>query len=106
MSDNTECKGNEKLVRLLDAIGDLSLGAREIDSEGSFFSSSISLLDDACNFLVQMYVSTAGKLVGKYYSPRVVAKLLAGNILIGKDETCKICNFACSHHWLTLREFA
>ncbi len=58
---NTVAKRNEKLVKLLDAIGDLPLG--------NFQDNSIDLFGDAYEYLMQMYASQAGKSGGEYYTP-------------------------------------
>lgn len=50
-------KRNEKLVKLLEAIGDLPLTRRE----GGFTDNTIDLFGDAYEYLMQMYASTAGK---------------------------------------------
>ena len=49
----TVAKRNEKLVKLLDAIGDLPLG--------NFDDNTIDLFGDAYEYLMQMYASSAGK---------------------------------------------
>ena len=51
---NTVAKRNEKLVKLLDAIGDLSLG--------EFADNTIDAFGDAYEYLMTMYASSAGKL--------------------------------------------
>jgi len=56
-------KRNEKLVKLLDAIGDLPLGG----TKGGFNANSIDLFGDAYEYLMQMYASTAGKSGGEFY---------------------------------------
>ncbi len=57
----TVARRNEKLVKLLDAIGDLPLG--------SFSDNTIDLFGDAYEYLMQMYASTAGKSGGEFYTP-------------------------------------
>lgn len=56
---NTVARRNEKLVKLLDAIGSLPLG-------GEFSENSIDLFGDAYEYLMQMYASSAGKSGGEY----------------------------------------
>lgn len=58
----TVARRNEKLVRLLDAIGDLPLG--------DFENNAIDLFGDAYEYLMGMYASQAGKSGGEYYTPR------------------------------------
>ena len=65
----TVAKRNEKLVKLLDAIGDLPLG--------TFADNTIDLFGDAYEYLMQMYASSAGKSGGEFYTPQEVSELLA-----------------------------
>lgn len=73
---------NQKLVKLLDAIGDLNLG--------SFEDNSIDLFGDAYEYLMQMYASQAGKSGGEYYTPQEVSELLARITVVGKTEVNKV----------------
>ena len=75
---STITKRNQKLVRLLDAIGDLPLG--------SFADNSIDLFGDAYEYLMQMYASQAGKSCGEYYTPQEVSELLARLTVVGKTR--------------------
>ena len=79
---NTVAKRNEKLVKLLDAIGDLPLG--------NFEDNSIDLFGDAYEYLMQMYASSAGKSGGEYYTPQEVSELLARITVIGKTQVNKV----------------
>ncbi len=79
---NTVAKRNEKLVKLLDAIGDLPLG--------DFEDNSIDLFGDAYEYLMQMYASEAGKSGGEYYTPQEVSELLARITVIGKTQVNKV----------------
>jgi len=79
---NTVAKRNEKLVKLLDAIGDLPLG--------NFEDNSIDLFGDAYEYLMQMYASSAGKSGGEYYTPQEVSELLARITVVGKTEVNKV----------------
>lgn len=79
---NTVAKRNEKLVKLLDAIGDLPLG--------SFEDNSIDLFGDAYEYLMQMYASSAGKSGGEYYTPQEVSELLARITVVGKTQVNKV----------------
>ena len=58
---NTVARRNEKLVKLLDAIGDLGLG--------NFEDHTIDAFGDAYEYLMQMYASSAGKSGGEFYTP-------------------------------------
>ncbi|MHA7306518.1 type I restriction-modification system subunit M [Arthrobacter sp. TMN-49] len=78
----TVAKRNEKLVKLLDAIGDLQLG--------SFADNSIDLFGDAYEYLMQMYASSAGKSGGEYYTPQEVSELLARITVVGKTQVNKV----------------
>jgi len=79
---STVAKRNEKLVKLLDAIGDLPLG--------DFADNSIDLFGDAYEYLMQMYASEAGKSGGEYYTPQEVSELLARITVVGKTEVNKV----------------
>ncbi|SKC68295.1 type I restriction-modification system subunit M [Plantibacter cousiniae (nom. nud.)] len=79
---NTVAKRNEKLVKLLDAIGDLPLG--------NFEDNSIDLFGDAYEYLMQMYASSAGKSGGEYYTPQEVSELLARITVVGKTTVNKV----------------
>lgn len=79
---NTVAKRNEKLVKLLDAIGDLPLG--------NFEDNSIDLFGDAYEYLMQMYASQAGKSGGEYYTPQEVSELLARITVVGKTQVNKV----------------
>jgi type I restriction enzyme M protein len=94
----TVAKRNEKLVKLLDAIGDLPLSS----STGSFQSNTIDLFGDAYEYLMQMYASTAGKSGGEFYTPQEVSELLARITVLGKTEVNKVYDPACGSGSLLL----
>jgi type I restriction enzyme M protein len=79
---STVAKRNEKLVKLLDAIGDLPLG--------NFDQNTIDLFGDAYEYLMQMYASSAGKSGGEYYTPQEVSELLARITVVGKNQVNKV----------------
>lgn len=79
---NTVARRNEKLVKLLDAIGDLPLG--------NFGDNSIDLFGDAYEYLMQMYASQAGKSGGEYYTPQEVSEVLAKITVAGKTRVNKV----------------
>ncbi len=79
---NTVAKRNEKLVKLLEAIGDLNLG--------DFTTHEIDAFGDAYEYLMQMYASEAGKSGGEYYTPQEVSELLARITVVGKTELNKV----------------
>lgn len=91
----TVAKRNEKLVKLLDAIGDLPLG--------SFSGTTIDLFGDAYEYLMQMYASTAGKSGGEFYTPQEVSELLARITVVGKTEVNKVYDPACGSGSLLLK---
>ncbi len=94
----TVAKRNEKLVKLLDAIGDLPLAG----NEGSFSENSIDLFGDAYEYLMQMYASSAGKSGGEFYTPQEVSELLANITVVGKTEVNKVYDPACGSGSLLL----
>lgn len=94
----TVAKRNEKLVKLLDAIGDLPLTS----SEGVFTANTIDLFGDAYEYLMQMYASTAGKSGGEFYTPQEVSELLARITVVGKRAVNKVYDPACGSGSLLL----
>lgn len=95
----TVAKRNEKLVKLLDAIGDLPLSS----GTGSFADNTIDLFGDAYEYLMQMYASTAGKSGGEFYTPQEVSELLARITVVGKTEVNKVYDPACGSGSLLLK---
>ena len=95
----TVVKRNEKLVKLLDAIGDLPL----ISAAGSFSDNTIDLFGDAYEYLMTMYASTAGKSGGEFFTPQEVSELLARITVVGKNEVNKVYDPACGSGSLLLK---
>ncbi|KAF0181922.1 MAG: type I restriction enzyme M protein [Nitrospirae bacterium] len=95
----TVARRNEKLVKLLDAIGDLPLS----NGAGSFSRNSIDMFGDAYEYLMQMYASTAGKSGGEFYTPQEVSELLARLTVVGKTEVNKVYDPACGSGSLLLK---
>lgn len=93
----TVAKRNEKLVKLLDAIGDLHLGDRP------FSENKIDAFGDAYEYLMQMYASSAGKSGGEYYTPQEVSELLARVTVVGKTSVNKVYDPACGSGSLLLK---
>ncbi|MCL6251068.1 type I restriction-modification system subunit M [Altererythrobacter sp. KTW20L] len=89
-------KRNEKLVKLLEAIGDLPL------ANANFSDNNIDLFGDAYEYLMQMYASSAGKSGGEYYTPQEVSELLARITVAGKTEVNKVYDPACGSGSLLL----
>ena len=92
----TVAKRNEKLVKLLDAIGDLNLGA-------DFTKTTIDTFGDAYEYLMTMYASSAGKSGGEFYTPQEVSELLAQITVVGKTEVNKVYDPACGSGSLLLK---
>lgn len=88
-------KRNEKLVKLLNAIGDLDLG--------SFYENTIDLFGDAYEYLMGMYASTAGKSGGEFFTPQEVSELLARITVLGKTQVNKVYDPACGSGSLLLK---
>ena len=78
----TVAKRNEKLVKLLDGIGDMNLG--------NYKDNTIDAFGDAYEFLMGMYASNAGKSGGEYFTPQEVSELLARLTVVGKTEVNKV----------------
>ncbi|WP_421743043.1 type I restriction-modification system subunit M [Cellulomonas sp.] len=93
----TVAKRNERLVKLLDAIGDLNLG------NGAFSENKIDAFGDAYEYLMQMYASSAGKSGGEYYTPQEVSELLARITVVGKTSVNKVYDPACGSGSLLLK---
>lgn len=91
----TVAKRNEKLAKLLDAIGDPPLG--------DFDNHTIDLFGDAYEYLMQMYASSAGKSGGEYYTPQEVSELLARITVVGKTQVNKVYDPACGSGSLLLK---
>jgi type I restriction enzyme M protein len=79
---NTVARRNEKLVKLLDAIGDLNLG--------DFNDHAIDSFGDAYEYLMTMYASAAGKSGGEFFTPQEVSELLARITVVGKKSVNKV----------------
>lgn len=92
---NTVARRNEKLVKLLDAIGDLPLG--------NFEDNAIDLFGDAYEYLMQMYASQAGKSGGEYYTPQEVSEVLARITVMGKTRVNKVYDPAAGSGSLLLK---
>lgn len=95
----TVIKRNEKLVKLLDAIGDLPLN----NGSGGFSENTIDLFGDAYEYLMTMYASTAGKSGGEFFTPQEVSELLARITVVGKSEVNKVYDPACGSGSLLLK---
>ena len=80
----TVAKRNERLVKLLDAIGELDFG------NGGFTENTIDVFGDAYEYMMTMYASGAGKSGGEFFTPQEVSELLARITVVGKTEVNKV----------------
>lgn len=90
----TVIQRNERLVKLIDAVGELNLG--------NFQDNSIDAFGDAYEYLMTMYASNAGKSGGEFYTPQEVSELLTKITLVGKTEVNKVYDPACGSGSLLL----
>lgn len=91
----TVIKRNEKLVKLLDGIGEMKLGG--------FTDNTIDAFGDAYEFLMSMYASNAGKSGGEFFTPQEVSELLTRLATDGKKEVNKVYDPACGSGSLLLK---
>ena len=78
----TIAKRNEKLVKLLNGIGEMNLGDVK--------HHDIDAFDDAYEYLMTMYASNAGKSGGEFFTPADVSELLTRLGTVGKTEVNKV----------------
>jgi len=90
----TVAKRNEKLVKLINGVGEMKLG--------DYQDNTIDAFGDAYEFLMGMYASNAGKSGGEYYTPQEVSELLTRIALVGKTEVNKVYDPACGSGSLLL----
>lgn len=88
-------KRNQKLVKLLEAIGDLRLG--------DYGDNTIDAFGDAYEFLMTMYASNAGKSGGEFFTPQEVSELLAEITTVVKKEVNKVYDPCCGSGSLLLK---
>jgi type I restriction enzyme M protein len=88
-------KRNQKLVKLLEAIGDLRLG--------DYADNTIDAFGDAYEFLMTMYASNAGKSGGEFFTPQEVSEILAEITTVGKKEVNKVYDPCCGSGSLLLK---
>ena len=88
-------KRNEKLVKLLNGIGDMKLG--------NYQDNTIDAFGDAYEYLMSMYASSAGKSGGEFYTPQEVSELLTRLAVGGKKQINKIYDPACGSGSLLLK---
>ena len=92
---NTVAERNQRLVKLLDKIGQLQFGKYE--------DNAIDAFGDAYEYLMTMYASKAGKSGGEFFTPQEVSELLARITLVGKDYVNKVYDPACGSGSLLLQ---
>ena len=92
---NSVTKRNERLVKLMNGVGDMNLG--------NYQDNTIDAFGDAYEFLMGMYASNAGKSGGEYYTPQEVSELLTKITLVGKTEVNKVYDPACGSGSLLLK---
>ena len=88
-------KRNEKLNKILEAVGGLSLG--------DYQDNTIDTFGDAYEFLMTMYASNAGKSGGEFFTPQEVSELLAEIAVVGKKQVNKVYDPACGSGSLLLK---
>ncbi len=91
----TVIKRNEKLVKLLRGIEQMSLG--------DYQDNTIDAFGDAYEYLMAMYASNAGKSGGEFYTPQEVSELLTKLATVGKTEVNKVYDPACGSGSLLLK---
>ena len=94
---DTVVERNAKLVKVLNAIGNLDLGTE------SFADNTIDAFGDAYEYLMGMYASNAGKSGGEYFTPQEVSELLTRLTVVGKTEVNKVYDPACGSGSLLLK---
>ena len=75
---DTVAKRNAKLVKILEAIAGLNLGAPS--------EHNIDVFGDAYEYLMSMYAANAGKSGGEFFTPQEASRLLALIVTHGKDH--------------------
>lgn len=91
----TVAKRNEKLVKLMNSIGEMRLG--------DYKDNTIDAFGDAYEYLMSMYASNAGKSGGEFFTPQEVSELLTRLTLVGKKEVNKVYDPACGSGSLLLK---
>lgn len=91
----TVAKRNDKLVKLMNGIGEMKLG--------NYKDNTIDAFGDAYEYLMGMYASNAGKSGGEYFTPQEVSELLSRLAVVGKTEVNKVYDPACGSGSLLLK---
>ena len=91
----TVARRNERLVKLMNAIGELELG--------KFEDNTIDAFGDAYEYLMTMYADNAGKSGGEFFTPQEVSELLAKITVVGKTSVNKVYDPAAGSGSLLLK---
>ena len=91
----TVAKRNDKLVKLMNGVGEMKLG--------NYQDNTIDAFGDAYEFLMSMYASNAGKSGGEFFTPQEVSELLTRLAVVGKNEVNKVYDPACGSGSLLLK---
>ena len=91
----TVAKRNEKLVKVLNGIGDMKLEYTDSNKTDAF--------GDAYEYLMSMYASNAGKSGGEFFTPQEVSELLMRLATVGKTEVDGVYDPACGSGSLLLK---
>ena len=91
----TVAKRNDKLIKLMNGIGEMKLG--------NYKDNTIDAFGDAYEYLMGMYASNAGKSGGEYFTPQEVSELLTRLAVVGKTEVNKVYDPACGSGSLLLK---
>ena len=91
----TVAKRNDKLVKILNGIGDMKLEYTDNNKTDAF--------GDAYEYLMSMYASNAGKSGGEFFTPQEVSELLMRLATVGKTEVDGVYDPACGSGSLLLK---
>ena len=91
----TVAERNKRLVRLLEGVDQMKLGALQ--------DNTIDAFGDAYEYLMTMYASNAGKSGGEFFTPQEVSELLTRLTVVGKTEVSKVYDPACGSGSLLLK---
>ena len=92
---DTVVRRNERLVKLLNGIGEMKLG--------DYADNAIDAFGDAYEYLMTMYASNAGKSGGEFFTPQEVSELLTRIATFGRTEVNKVYDPACGSGSLLLK---
>lgn len=93
---STVIKRNQLLAKVLKTVASMDLGSRYDDTTNDTFG-------DTYEFLMQMYVSEAGKSGGEFFTPQQVSELLASLASWNNPNINKVYDPACGSGSLLLK---